>query len=262
MRPRLIATDLDGTFLGADASPHTGNISAALAAKEAGIEVVIATGRPRRWLRPITALAELNPMVISNNGAAVGRLNAEKPELMHPMEPDHVVEFLSSMPAEMDVAIAVEYEWSWGRTASYHTVHYQEEQLVAEVEDLLAAGPVLKVLVRTEHASTEDLSEMALEAAQDQLECTFSWSDAVGTVELSAPGVTKGSALAEILASRGIEPGQCAAFGDMPNDLTMLQLVGAPYVMADAHPSMLEHGFTRIGAHHEGAVGDVIRGWL
>lgn len=46
----LIATDLDGTFLGADKLPSAENTEAMFAAADAGVHVVFATGRPYRWL--------------------------------------------------------------------------------------------------------------------------------------------------------------------------------------------------------------------
>ncbi|HYI55034.1 MAG TPA: HAD hydrolase family protein, partial [Microlunatus sp.] len=46
----MIATDLDGTFLAPDSSVSAENSSAVLAAQEAGITVLFATGRPIRWL--------------------------------------------------------------------------------------------------------------------------------------------------------------------------------------------------------------------
>lgn len=261
MRPRLIASDLDGTFLGAEAKPHPANIKAAQEIIDAGIEFVVATGRPRRWLQPIAELRALDPLVIANNGASVGRLSAERPEITHPIQVDLMHEFLQRLPRELEPTIAVEYELGWAREPDYPTAHDDEEHLIGDIEEILSAEPVLKLLARTEHVDTDSWADIAVAAAGD-LECTFSWSDTAGTVELAGPGVSKGTSLAELLRMRGISPTEVAAFGDMPNDLTMLQLVGYPFVMAGAHLSLLDHGFTQIGHHHEGAVGEQILTWL
>lgn len=261
MRPRLIATDLDGTFLGAESRPHPANIEAAHRIMEAGIEFVVATGRPPRWLEPITQLRELDPMVIGNNGASVGRLTAQTPDILHPVDPDLVRGFLDRIPAGLEPSIAVEYVSSWGREATYPGIQ-SEDQLVGDLDEILDAEPVLKVLARTEHADTDAWSEIAVEAAHGELECTFSWTDTAGTVELAAPGVSKGTALAELLRERGVDPAHVAAFGDMPNDLTMLHLVGHPFVMAGSHLSLFDRGFTEIGHHYDGAVGQQLLSWL
>ena len=49
-RPRLIATDLDGTFLDPNGEVSPVNASAVLRAAELGVPFVVATGRPSRWL--------------------------------------------------------------------------------------------------------------------------------------------------------------------------------------------------------------------
>lgn len=262
MRPQLIATDLDGTFLGAESEPHPANMKAAREIIEAGIEFVVATGRPRRWLQPIHELREIDPIVIANNGASVGRLSAERPEITHPIDVALIRGFLDRLSADLSPAIAVEYEYGWAREAAYPDAHDDPNHFVGDIEEILTAEPVLKILARTEHADTDSWADIAVEAAGADLECTFSWSDTAGTVEVAGPGVSKGTALAELLRNRGIDPSDVAAFGDMPNDLTMLQLVGYPFVMAGAHLSLLDHGFTQIGQHHEGAVGEQLLTWL
>ena len=263
MKPTLVATDLDGTFLGANSTAHPGNIAAAKDIVAAGITLVIATGRPRRWLQQISELRELNPLVIASNGASVGPLTAEQPDFFHPISAASIESFAAALPAELEPTFAVEYAVEWGREKGYPPAPLNDQAMhVESLPELLRRGDVIKVLARTEHLNTDDWAPIALEAAGSALTATFSWFDQHGTVEISATGVSKGSALAEVLATLGISPSECAAFGDMPNDLEMLRLVGSPFVMAGSHESMFEHGFTAIGHHHEGAVGEQLRRYL
>lgn len=263
MKPALVATDLDGTFLGADSEPHPGNIAAAKDIVAAGITLVIATGRPRRWLQQIDGLRELNPLVIASNGASVGFLCADVPDVVHPMTVESIEAFAAALPGELEPTFAVEYAVEWGREEGYPAAPQHDVAVHVEpLSGLLQRGDVIKVLARTEHLNTDDWAPIAVEAAGSGLTCTFSWFDEHGTVEISATGVSKGSALSEVLASLQISPSAVAAFGDMPNDLEMLRLVGSPFVMAGSHASMFEHGFTAIGHHHEGAVGDQLRSYL
>ncbi len=76
---------------------------------------------------------------------------------------------------------------------------------------------------------------------------------------MSAPGVTKGTALARLLEELDIDPAETVAFGDMHNDLGMLELVGHGYVMAGADPCLLSREFTQLGNHYDGAVGKQIQ---
>ena len=58
-------------------------------------------------------------------------------------------------------------------------------------------------------------------------------------VEIAAAGITKASALASLCAQLGIASSQVIAFGDMPNDLPMLQWAGHSVAVANAHPDLL-----------------------
>ena len=258
MKPALIATDLDGTFLGANAVLLQSNLAAARRSIEEGVVFVIATGRPRRWLDVLTELRDLDPVVISSNGAAVGRLARPRPDLIHPIEPERALTFAAALPPELEVSFAVEYEQGWGREPGYPAGLFSGADHVADLTDLLVAAPIIKVLAHTRRADTHTFSPVAVAAAGEILQATFSWQDAYGTVELSAPGVTKGTALARLLEEVGINAADAVAFGDMHNDLGMLELVGRGYVMANADPCLLGRGFTRIGPNHEGAVGEQI----
>ncbi|MEU4417689.1 HAD family hydrolase [Nocardia salmonicida] len=64
----------------------------------------------------------------------------------------------------------------------------------------------------------------------------FTHSGGRGLLEISAPGVTKAGTLAELCAERGIAAADDVyAFGDMPNDLTILNWAGTGYAMGNAH---------------------------
>src|SRR3954451_6309461 len=69
--PQLIVTDLDGTFLSPDGTVSELNRAAVRAAQEVGIPVLIATGRPVRWLEVIRDLPGAHPTVIASNGAVL-----------------------------------------------------------------------------------------------------------------------------------------------------------------------------------------------
>ena len=68
---------------------------------------------------------------------------------------------------------------------------------------------------------------------------TTTWSSLGALVEMSAAGVTKASTLAMLCGELGIAAEEVVAFGDMPNDLAMLEWAGTSYAMGNAHPSVL-----------------------
>jgi hypothetical protein len=68
---------------------------------------------------------------------------------------------------------------------------------------------------------------------------TVTHSSGRGLLEMSARGVTKASALAELCTEQGVPAADVIAFGDMPNDLPMLIWAGRSYGVANAHPIVL-----------------------
>ena len=52
-RPRLIASDMDGTLLRADDTVSEGTVAELARWQADGVPVVLATGRPPRWMRRI-----------------------------------------------------------------------------------------------------------------------------------------------------------------------------------------------------------------
>lgn len=77
-RVRMIAVDVDGTLLGPDGQVSARNLRALKAAEEAGVEVVVATGRRHSYAMRVLrglGLREENGL-ISSNGAVVRTIGA------------------------------------------------------------------------------------------------------------------------------------------------------------------------------------------
>lgn len=100
--------------------------------------------------------------------------------------------------------------------------------------------PAVKLLVRhpeRQGASPEDLHRHIADVVGSS--ATYTWS-MPGLVEVSAPDVTKATALTWLTAHLGIGPREVIASGDMPNDVLMLQWAGLSYAVEGAHPDVVE----------------------
>ena len=93
---------------------------------------------------------------------------------------------------------------------------------------------VVKVLARHQDLEPEDF--WAGRGGRRRTLVTTTWSLDVALVEISAAGVTKATTLARSPREMGVGAGGRVAFGDMPNDLPMLEWAGTSYAMANAHP--------------------------
>ena len=121
---------------------------------------------------------------------------------------------------------------------------------------------IVKLLVRTFGFPSDELFQIVKPIVGDRGTVSLSATMTDGLVEIAGRGVSKGSALKQVCDDLGIDPADAAAFGDMPNDLTMLETVGHPYIVSGAHPVLRDRGFAIIGNHDESAVGRKVRALL
>lgn len=87
---------------------------------------------------------------------------------------------------------------------------------------------------------------------------TTTWSATGTLVEMSSHGVTKAATLADWCAGRGIDRDDVVAFGDMPNDIALLQWAGTGYAVANAHPRVLAAADRVAPGNHEDGVARIL----
>jgi Cof subfamily protein (haloacid dehalogenase superfamily) len=239
---RLVATDLDGTVLRSDGSVSARTAAALRAAEDIGVIVMVATGRPPRWMRPIADALGHTGIAVCSNGAVVYDLHTDRVLEHTPISRDVVLAVAAAVRAAVpDVAFAIETrDAGFGREASYpvaRDVDLESGGIRVGSLDELVSDDVVKLLVRHSTLDPDGLLEAAREVAGELAELTH--SSRSGLVEIAASGVTKAATLARIADRRGIPAEEVVAFGDMPNDLPMLAWAGRGYAMANAHPGVL-----------------------
>jgi Cof subfamily protein (haloacid dehalogenase superfamily) len=276
-KPRLIATDLDGTLLRDDKTVSARTIAALGAAEDAGIEVFFVTGRPPRWMHVITGHFRPAPPTAANgggtrrsisrhavaicaNGAAVYDLHRDLLLAAYPLAARDALTIVATLRAAAPgTTFAVE------RTGGFHyepeyTAHFTEpDSVIAPIEELLAYDsdqPVLKLLAEHPTADPDTFLAAARGIAGEHAEFTRSSPSAL--LEISGMGVSKATTLARCCAERGITADEVVAFGDMPNDLAMLSWAGTSYAMANAHPDVLAATTHRTAANEDDGVALVI----
>lgn len=267
--PRLVATDLDGTFLSPDGTVSPENARAVAEAAEAGLPVVFVTGRPPRWLEVIAELPMAHPTVIASNGALLWDLAESEPIWAETIGPDVAREVIAVVRRDLpDAAFGFEQGLRFGFDDAYrlgldrNAALSRPEFFTGRAEDL-AEEPFVKLLIQHDGIGSDELSRRVSSLIGSALTVTHSSWGALGLLELSAPGVTKAETLARYASELGVAREDVAAFGDMPNDRTMLAWAGQPFIMAEAHETLLDlPDAVRIGSNADSAVGRMIRRWL
>lgn len=258
---RLIASDLDGTFLAPDHCLHPRCVAAVRLAVRQGAHVVFATGRPARWTGVLEPLLDISYTLIASNGAVVLDPHEGRVLDFHAIRAEQALAFGQDLARLVpDVCFALEYAHEgWGadeQFAGFETAESPDH--VAQLAELVHVDPVVKLIALSPSTPTEALARACGQVAAGRVHPTFSFARAAGFVECNAPGVSKASALRTVLHDQQVPAAEAMAFGDMPNDLEMLALVGHPYVMANSHPSVMESGYPLAGSNADGGVGSVI----
>lgn len=233
----LVATDLDGTIVRPDQTVAPRTLEAFRACAEAGVHVVLVTGRPMRWTLPVAEQVPLTGRAVCANGAVICDLAREEVVERRALEPDAVREVARRLRAVApETALALESGTGFRREGTYvPKFDAGLEQEVGTLDELLEQDPcVLKVLARCEGLSSDELLDLARGALDGIAHATHS-SPGGSLVEIAAVGVSKASTLADVAASLGVPREGVAAFGDMPNDAEMLAWAGRGYAMADGH---------------------------
>ncbi|GAB3486971.1 HAD family hydrolase [Flexivirga sp.] len=248
-RPRLVASDLDGTLLRPDATVSPRTAAAWSRLPELGIASVVVTARPPRWLHALEAVVGEHGVAICANGAFVYDVPGRAVRQAHAIEHEQVRQIAALLRehvpgvgflAELATGVQVEpdypgldVEWTPGEGNEW----FPDGTVRAPLEELAPDAVVGKLLARREALDDERFVEAVADVLGDR--AVVVQSHYGGPAEISAPGVTKASGLQRWCDELGIDATQVWAFGDMPNDLPMLRWAGTSYAMANGHPEVL-----------------------
>jgi Cof subfamily protein (haloacid dehalogenase superfamily) len=236
---RLVATDLDGTLLHTDGTVTARTREVLNAVEELGVTVVFVTGRPVRWMDALWEHVGGHGLAIVSNGGILYDVR------------DHAVKMARTIPVDAGLEVAKRLRDAIpGTTFATERIEgfAKESGFMSRIPPPpdLRVGPaeeilddqVVKLLARHEDAEPEEFWA-EVESHVGHL-VTTTWSSLGALVEMSAVGVSKASTLELVCAERGIDASQVVAFGDMPNDLAMLEWAGTSYAMANAHSAVLD----------------------
>jgi hypothetical protein len=259
--PRLIATDLDGTLLRRDGTVSRRTVAALADAEAAGIEVFFVTGRPARWMGVVAEHLAGHGMAIVANGAAVYDVRRDLLAETFPLPAADALAVARALrEAVPGTTYAAERGNGWLRPEpDFITFEPVPDDLRAPLDVLLAddtGGPLLKLLAKHPTIDPDEFLATALDVAGGHGEITRSSPSAM--LEISGTGVSKATTLARCCAERGVTAAEVVAFGDMPNDLAMLEWAGTSYAVANAHPHVLAATTHRTASNEDDGVARVI----
>jgi len=234
----LIAIDMDGTLLNAahEITPYTAQVLRE--AVEAGIYIVLATGRGITSILPCEKQLQLQQPIIAANGADV-YFDAIADGVKNYIELNEVQRIF-----ELINRINIPF---WGFTDQGE---FADRQLSEEEKK-----KCLKIGVQS---ANRHLLQLFYEEAQffEQIELTSSGST---NYEMNKKGISKAFGLTKLCHHLQIPLENTMCFGDSGNDLQMFKIAGIPVAMENAIDELKNIAKMTAPHHDQDGVAKVIR---
>lgn len=262
---KLIAVDMDGTFLNVDKTYNRERFRELYRRmKEKGIHFVVASGNQYYQLQSYFEDIQDEIAFVAENGAYVA--DAGEEVFYAEMDTSLIEKALASFHAfRNDIPIVI-----CGKNSAYirsdvpdsyfelFNIYYKRLKKVKGFQEIDDA--ILKFA--TAYEEDEDIPKVLEHLHGDMEGKLIPVSSGHGFVDLIQPGVHKANGLRMLMERWGVKNDQSAAFGDSPNDLEMLKLVGHSFAMGNADPAVKRVAKQVIGDNTSEALLDTIEAIL
>ncbi len=257
----LIVTDLDGTLLDTRGrySDKTRDYFRALSKQ--GYVIVLASGRPYRSMRDLYHdLHCIGPIIAYNGGLVFHPDDPSFPRYERRFDKEDILKIHQQSKDVVDVYMAETEENLYVEGDGSGLFPYFPDKGTHLVE-----GPFASILKEDPFTclfhETEKETGSLERICKDHPSILYrSWSNS-NYSELALPGIHKGSALAYIMKTYGIDKKDVIAFGDASNDFEMLQQAGTAFAMKNARATFLKDMFqvTKNAVDEDGVIVELQR---
>lgn len=253
---RLIAVDIDGTLIDSTFNIPAANLEALRRAHDAGVHIVLVTGRRHRFAMPVAGQLGFECCLISSNGAitrsTMGELHFAEmlPRAIARRLCDYMAEFngctVLTFDKEERGAIVVErtdelasniQRWIDTNRAYIEEVAPITDALVCDPVQAMFCGPIQRMI-----PAEARLNDGTFTGEINVLKTQYDHRD-LCILDVLRYGCSKGSALARWAQHLGVPRSQVMAIGDNYNDIEMLEFAGLPFVMANASEDLKRNGW-------------------
>lgn len=258
-RSTLLALDIDGTILDINGEVPPRTRAAVVAAAQAGVQVVLATGRGIEAALPVADFLGLTRgWMVCANGALTVRLD---PKLKGTASLPGGYEITNSVTFDPTTAIgrlhqvlpeaifAVEMPGRGFLTSADFPPGELIENTTTVSLEQLSSHPVSRVIVRAPGMALADFEVAVRSAGLHAVEYAIGWT---AWLDVNAAGVSKASALDALVSGLGVK--HTVAMGDGANDLEMLRWADLSVAMGSA-PARVKNATSVVTepVWHEGA---------
>ena len=241
---KLIALDLDGTLTNSRKQITPKTLKALFRAQEAGVRVVLASGRPTPGIEPLVKQLQLEKYdgyILPYNGGEIISC-ATHQRIFQQILPHSEIPALYQTARQFGLSI-ISYDNDAILTETPNDKYVQIEAGINQmpvkgVSDFVATitWPVTKCLIVGEPSRVK-LCEA--EAKKTMGEKVNFFQSAPYFLECVAPGIDKAKSIERLIGRLGITQEQVVACGDGYNDLSMIEYAGLGVAMGNAQPGVL-----------------------
>jgi 5-amino-6-(5-phospho-D-ribitylamino)uracil phosphatase len=261
----LIALDIDGTILQGDGTITDAVIEQVQRMRDAGHEIMLATGRGVGMTLPILdRLGLTSEYVISANGAITLKRDADAPmgwtrHRVETFDPDQALRASRSVLETAHFAIEDEHGFAL-YTEQFPAGSLGEDSRRVAFEELFGVKATRLVVYSPEHGEEEFL-DVVEGMGLHKVAYNVGWT---AWLDIAPEGVNKASALEAVRAELGIPRERCMAIGDGRNDIEMLAWAaehGRGVAMGGAPEEVVAVASERTGTEYEDGVAQVFSAW-
>lgn len=252
----LIAVDIDGTLIDSTLEVPRANLEALRRAHDAGVQIVLVTGRRHRFAMPVAEQLGFEFCLISSNGAITRSTAGELhyADMLPRSTAKRVCEYMAEFSGctvltfdkEERGAIVVERTDELGtniqRWIDKNRMYIEE---VAPITTALVCDPIQAMFCGTVERmvpAEARLNDGTFAGQISVLKTQYDHRD-LCILDVLKHRCSKGSALARWAAHLGIPPSEVMAIGDNYNDIEMLQFAGFPFIMGNASQDLKRSGW-------------------
>lgn len=264
---KLVAVDIDGTLLNNKKEITPEVYSAIQDAKDAGVKVVIATGRPISGVKSLLSELHLNEAgnyVVTFNGGLVQDTATGEELIKETLSyEDYLdIEFLSRKLGVHMHAITKDGIYTANRDIGKYTV-YEANLVNMPVFYRTPDEMKNKEIVKMMYIDEPDFLEQIIAKLPKELYNHYTLvKSAPFYLEIVKKSVNKGMAISHLAEKLGITKEQTMAIGDEENDRAMLEVVGNPVVMENGNSELKKIAKYITKTNDESGVAYAIREWV
>lgn len=226
--PALIACDIDGTLVRTGQPVSRAVRDAATAVRDAGHHIVLATGRSLVGALPVaTQLGLKDAWIVASNGGTTARLLDGHFKIIteHPVDAEAAIRAALRVTPDVRIAAEVVGDGYLVNIPFPDSRLNGQQHAVRQLEAFWARPtPRLALLDPAAYRLLPELRVLGLTAIATEAD----W------VDVTAPDISKATALEQVRAELGVEPWDTVAIGDGENDIEMFHWARRSIVMGHA----------------------------